>query len=74
MLLVLFKVRLAARVRFHATITICDTVERLLEFISAEAITGEALCGLIIRSMSNDGLDIQLCRSQTMDGKCLARI
>ena len=74
MLLVLFKVRLAARVRFHATITICDTVERLLEFIPAEAITGEALCGLIIlsmpnvRSMPNIDLNIQLCRSQTMDG------
>ena len=43
-------------------------VERLLEFIPCECITGEALCEKIIESLTNAGLDIQFCRSQTMDG------
>ncbi len=43
-------------------------VERLLEFIACEKITGEALCTNIIESLSKAGLDVNLCRFQTMDG------
>ena len=43
-------------------------MERLLECIPAEEITGEALCDLIVRSLTEVGLDIQNCRAQTMDG------
>ncbi|VDI02111.1 Hypothetical predicted protein [Mytilus galloprovincialis] len=43
-------------------------VERLLEFILAEETTGESLCNLVVQSLASNGLDIQLCRSQTMDG------
>ena len=43
-------------------------VERLFEFIPCEKITGEALCQKIIQSLTTAGLDIQYCRSQTMDG------
>ncbi|VDH96631.1 Hypothetical predicted protein [Mytilus galloprovincialis] len=43
-------------------------VERLLEFILAEETTGESLCNLVFQSLASNGLDIQLCRSQTMDG------
>ena len=42
--------------------------ERLLEFIPAEDVKGETLCNLIVRSLTDAGLDIQDCRSQTMDG------
>lgn len=43
-------------------------IERLLEFVECEEISGEALCKLIIKSLTDVGLDTQLCRSQTMDG------
>lgn len=43
-------------------------VEHVLEFISCEDISGQALCTKIIESLTNVGLDTQLCRSQTMDG------
>lgn len=43
-------------------------VERVLEFISCEDISGQVLCTKIIESLTNVGLDTQLCRSQTMDG------
>ncbi|WAR18850.1 P52K-like protein [Mya arenaria] len=43
-------------------------VERFLEFIACSEITGEAFCDNIIQSLTEVGLDTQLCRSQTMDG------
>ena len=43
-------------------------VERLLGFIPCDCITGRALCQNIMKSISDAGLDNQLCRSQTMDG------
>ena len=43
-------------------------VERLLEFIPCENTTGEAICQSIMKSLCNAGLDIALCRSQTIDG------
>jgi len=43
-------------------------VERLLEFIDCEQTTGEAICDAIVDVLTVAGLDIQLCRSQTMDG------
>lgn len=42
--------------------------ERLLEFIECETITGVEIASKLIESLSNAGLDTQLCRSQTMDG------
>ena len=43
-------------------------VERLLEFIACEEITGEAICDNVIRALTEAGLDPKMCRSQTMDG------
>ena len=43
-------------------------MERLLEFIPCESITGEALCQHIAESLTGAGLDVRLCWSQTMDG------
>ncbi|CAG2254819.1 unnamed protein product [Mytilus edulis] len=43
-------------------------VEKLLEFVQAEETTGSALCGLIVKALTDAGLDIQFCRAQTMDG------
>ena len=43
-------------------------VERLLEFVSCEKITGEDLCENLIKSQQSCGLDVQFCRSMTMDG------
>ena len=43
-------------------------MERLLEFIPCESITGEALCQHIVESLTGAGLDVRLCQSQTMDG------
>ena len=43
-------------------------VEKLLEFIPCDTITGQAICMNIIKALTNNGLDIQYCRSQTMDG------
>ncbi|CAG2195051.1 unnamed protein product [Mytilus edulis] len=42
--------------------------ERLLEFKECETITGVEIASKLIESLSNAGLDTQLCRSQTMDG------
>ena len=42
-------------------------VEWLVEFIPCESTTGEAICQSIMKSLSNAGLDIALCQSQTMD-------
>ena len=43
-------------------------VERLLEYIPCDSTTGEALCQNVIQALTDAGLDIKLCRSQTMDG------
>ncbi|CAC5396466.1 unnamed protein product [Mytilus coruscus] len=43
-------------------------VEKLLEFVQAEETTGSALCGLIVKALTDAGLDIQFCRAQTMNG------
>ena len=43
-------------------------VERLLQFVACEKITGEELCGHIVKALEEAGLDIQMCRSMTMDG------
>ena len=43
-------------------------VERLLEFIPCDCTTGEALCHNAIEALTGVGLDVKLCRSQTMDG------
>ncbi|CAC5365485.1 unnamed protein product [Mytilus coruscus] len=43
-------------------------VEKLLEFVQAEETTGSALCGLIVKALTDAGLDIQFCHAQTMDG------
>lgn len=43
-------------------------MERLLEFDASDRITGEALCDDIVSSLTEAGLDIQFCRSQTMEG------
>ena len=45
-----------------------QAVERLLEYIPCECTTGEALCQNVIQALTDAGLDIKLCRSQTMDG------
>ena len=42
-------------------------MERLVEFIACDYITGEALCDSILDSLTNVGLDPYNCRSQTMD-------
>jgi len=43
-------------------------VERLLQFVASENITGKELCGHIVKSLEEVGLDIQMCRSMTTDG------
>ena len=43
-------------------------IERLLEFVKCEDITGETLANKIMDSLTKAGLDIKLCRFQTMDG------
>lgn len=43
-------------------------IERLIEFIECEEITGMAICESIISCMNEVGLDPNYCRSQTMDG------
>ena len=43
-------------------------VERLLEFIQTEDVSGQSLCQHIIKSLTDVGLDIKNCRSKTMDG------
>lgn len=43
-------------------------IERLIEFIECEEITGMAICESIISCMNAVGLDPNYCRSQTMDG------
>ena len=43
-------------------------IERLLEFIPCENVSGEAICDAIISCLIRVGLDPQKCRSQTMDG------
>ena len=42
-------------------------MERLLEYIPCESTTGEASCQHIVESLTGAGLDVCLCRSQTMD-------
>ncbi|VDI63109.1 Hypothetical predicted protein, partial [Mytilus galloprovincialis] len=39
-------------------------VEKLLEFVQAEETTGSALCGLIVKALTDAGLDIQFCRAR----------
>ena len=43
-------------------------VERLLEFVPCENISGKDLCENIIKSQQSCGLDIRFCRTMTMDG------
>jgi hypothetical protein len=43
-------------------------VERVIEFVSCEDITGVSLCNKIIVILTKAKGDTQLCRSQTMDG------
>jgi len=43
-------------------------VEKLLLFIPVDDLTGASLCKKIIEALTQHGLDIQFCRSQTMDG------
>lgn len=43
-------------------------IERLIEFVACESITGTAICDNIIKCLTDVGLDTQMCRSQTMDG------
>ncbi|KAK3104654.1 hypothetical protein FSP39_007252 [Pinctada imbricata] len=43
-------------------------IERILEFIPCENVSGEAICDAIISCLIRVGLDPQKCRSQTMDG------
>ena len=42
--------------------------EKLLEFMPCETTTGEALCQSAVKCLTDSGLDIKLCRSQTLDG------
>ena len=42
--------------------------EKLLEFIPCEATTSEALCQSAVKCLIDSGLDIKLCRSQTLHG------
>ena len=42
--------------------------EKLLEFMPCETTTGEALCQSAAKCLTDSGLDIKLCRSQTLDG------
>ena len=43
-------------------------VERLLEFIETEDVSGKSLCRHIIKSLTDVGLYIKNCRSETKDG------
>ena len=43
-------------------------IEKLLEFVKCESISGEKLCEISITSLTLVGLDINCCRFQTMDG------
>jgi len=46
-------------------------VERLLQFVACENITGEELCGHIVKSLEEARLGIQMCRLQIYDyGRC----
>ena len=47
--------------------TVDVPVERLLEFIPAEEFTGEALCDLIVKALTDASLDIVL--SSTNNGR-----
>ena len=42
--------------------------EKLLEFMPCETTTCEALCQSAVKCLTDSGLDIKLCRSQTLDG------
>ena len=43
-------------------------IERLLEFVPCESTSGEAICQNILNALASVGIDVQNCRSQTMDG------
>nr|XP_054760699.1 52 kDa repressor of the inhibitor of the protein kinase-like [Lytechinus pictus] len=43
-------------------------VERLLEYVKCEDITGKSIADYIIKCVINVGLDPMMCRSQTYDG------
>ncbi|XP_072172497.1 52 kDa repressor of the inhibitor of the protein kinase-like [Diadema setosum] len=43
-------------------------VERLLEYVACDSITGEAICQNIMQSLTSVGLDPKCCRGQTYDG------
>ena len=43
-------------------------MEKLVEFIECEAITGSAICDEIIHFLISNNLSPELCRAQTYDG------
>ena len=43
-------------------------IERLLEFVACEEITGAAISEKILQAFTEVYLDLSMCRSQTMDG------
>ena len=44
------------------------SVERLIEYVKCDNITGEAITNPIIELLKSNGIDISYCRSQTYDG------
>ena len=44
------------------------SVERLIEYVKCDNITGEAIANLIIELLKSNGIEISCCRSQTYDG------
>lgn len=45
-----------------------EPVERLLEFVDCESVTGENICAVILKVIRSHGLQPNLCRAQMYDG------
>ena len=45
-----------------------EPVERLIEFIDCESVSGESICENIIQALRKFNLQPELCRAQTYDG------
>ena len=45
-----------------------EPVERLLEFVECESVTGENICAVILKVIRSHGLQPNLCRAQMYDG------
>ena len=43
-------------------------VEKLIEYVKCDKITGKTTASLIIESLKSNGIDISYCRFQTYDG------